>query len=121
MTGEARQASAPTPVGAPRAAEATTRRAAATAVLTALACCAFYSLDRTYNAIWHPGPDPAQVMASVRIEYFWRLIAAGYLAPVFAAAAWWGARGREARALRIATVSVGPIVVICAILSVVWP
>lgn len=40
----------------------------------------FYALDRTYAAVTSPIYDPLSVVASVRIDYFWRMATGGFLA-----------------------------------------
>src|SRR5690606_3353560 len=61
-------------------------RHGAAAMMTALAFILFYAIDRTAGAIFAPGPDPATVIASARVDYFWRTITGLYVAPFFYAA-----------------------------------
>lgn len=39
----------------------------------------FYALDRTYSALTTPGYDPLAIVASLRIDYFWRMAVGGFL------------------------------------------
>jgi hypothetical protein len=90
-------------------------------MMTALAFILFYAIDRTAGAIFAPGPDPATVIASARVDYFWRTITGLYVAPFFYAATLWLSRGREDRAWTLAARLVVPVSVLGAVLSVLFP
>lgn len=69
---------------------------AATLVATCVSCL-FYGLDRTRAALSEPGFDPLMIVESARIDYFWRIGIAAFLAVTafFAVLQW--ARAAEPR------------------------
>ncbi|MCB9526061.1 MAG: hypothetical protein H6702_22180 [Myxococcales bacterium] len=83
--------------------------------------CLVYALDRTAAAVRHGPIDPLAIVATTRIEYFWRAGTAAFVASLL----WWGwpalVRGREAAALRWAERSLLPVVALCAGLAVACP
>ena len=97
------------------------RAVAATSIGTALVLIAYYALDRSRAKVFDPGPDPAMVIASTHIEYFWRLSICAWMAPVVAGVLWFAVRGREEGALRFCARSIVPVAVVAAVLSAVFP
>lgn len=97
------------------------QRIASAALGTALTLIAYYALDRSRAAIFDPGPDPAVVMASAKVEYFWRVSICAYASPLVFAGWLFAARGREAFVWRIATASTVPVSLIAAALAVIFP
>jgi hypothetical protein len=74
----------------------------ATAVLAgALVAIAFYAADRSRAAILSPPFDPVAVIASARIEYFWRMQLSVFAGSLAAAVVYTAAAGREQRVLRL--------------------
>ena len=114
--------SSTTPAAAVDAASANAASAsAAAAALTALALITLYAVDRSRAAIFSPGPNPALVMASAKIEYFWRLSLCGWLAvPLFVGLRQL-VRGREAAAVALARRLVAPVAVGALLLAVFFP
>ena len=97
--------------------QATRERLAGAVLAAALAACVIYAVDRTVAAVRSP-IDPRTVVATVRIEYFWRagvsafvgsLVGAGWFA--WARPGWAAALGR----------AVLPVAAACATLSALWP
>lgn len=92
--------------------------------IAALAGCVFYGVDRT-RAAWAMGDvDPTAIIATVRVEYFWRVGLSAFIASVAGIGGWWWL-GRSAEAPETALRWLGrltlPIVGVCALLSVLWP
>ncbi len=113
----------PTPSGQPGLAEdeRQTLRFGIAAVATALTLIAYYAIDRSQAAVFSPGPDPATVMASVKVEYFWRVTVCAYASPMVFAAWFALSRGREERLWRWVSRAALPIPLVAAILALVFP
>jgi hypothetical protein len=94
---------------------------AGAALAAAQAACLTYALDRTAAAL-RTGPiDPLAVVATVRIDYFWRLLLSAFVASLVFFAWATLVRGHEDAALRWAQRALVPVVVLCAALAVAWP
>lgn len=86
----------------------------------ALAATLFYALDRAYAAITTPPFDPVTVIATARIDYFWRMALSAFIG-TFAMLAWSRlAAGREAQAAALLFRVAPWVVVVSAILMVVF-
>ena len=96
-------------------------RIAIASVATALTLIAYYALDRSRAAIFDPGPDPSIVIASERVEYFWRVTICAYAAPLVFAGWYALARGREHALWHRVSWAIVPVSVIAAALSVIFP
>ncbi len=94
---------------------------AGAALVAAQVGCLTYAVDRTLAAVRYGPIDPLAIVATTRIEYFWRAGLAAFVASLV----WWGwptlVRGREAIALRWAQRSLLPVTALCALLAVGWP
>ncbi|MFN3199169.1 MAG: hypothetical protein ACE366_12280 [Bradymonadia bacterium] len=96
-------------------------RICAGALAGALVGCLFYSLDRTRAAIDMGPVDPTAIMATVRVEYFWRLGLSAFISTVGAIAGWRLALGRAEQIIRWLTRLLVPVTLGCALLSVMYP
>jgi hypothetical protein len=86
----------------------------------ALAATLFYALDRAYAAATSPPFDPVSVIATARIDYFWRMALSAFIG-TFAMLAWPRiAAGREDRAATLLFRAAPWVVVFSAILMVVF-
>jgi hypothetical protein len=86
----------------------------------ALTALLFYALDRGYKAATSPPFDPVGIIATARIDYFWRMALSAFIG-TFAMMAWPRiAAGREERAAAL-LLRVAPwVIVFSAILMVVF-
>jgi len=86
----------------------------------ALAATLFYALDRAYADITTPPFDPVTVIATARIDYFWRMALSAFIG-TFAMLAWPRiAAGREDRAAELLLRAAPWVIVFSAILMVVF-
>lgn len=86
----------------------------------ALAATLFYALDRAYADITSPPFDPVSIIATARIDYFWRMALSAFIG-TFAMLAWPRiASGREERAATLLFRAAPWVVVFSAILMVVF-
>lgn len=97
------------------------KRVAIATVGTALLLIAYYAVDRSRAAITSPGIDPALVIASERVEYFWRVSICGYLAPLVFVLLFFAARGREERLWPLMQRLVAPFAIGAAVLATLFP
>ena len=92
------------------------------ALTGALGGCLFYAIDRTRAAIAMGAVDPTAIVATVRVEYFWRLGLSAFVASVAAIGGWWlASRLDPSKALQATTRALIPVTLLCAALSVIWP
>ncbi len=95
-------------------------RHAGAALAGAMAGCLYYAIDRSQAVIRHGPPDPLSMTASHRIDYFWRVGIAAFLATVvYGAYAQFvrDAGGSFDRVMR----ALVPVIVICSVASMIWP
>jgi hypothetical protein len=86
----------------------------------ALAAVLFYALDRGYKAATSPPFDPVGIIATARIDYFWRMALSAFIG-TFAMMAWPRiAAGREDRSAALLLRAAPWIIVVSAILMVVF-
>jgi hypothetical protein len=85
----------------------------------ALAATLFYALDRAYAAATSPPFDPVSVIATARIDYFWRMALSAFIGTFFMLAWPRIAGASEARATVLLRAAPW-IVVVSAILMVVF-
>jgi hypothetical protein len=86
----------------------------------ALAAVLFYALDRAYKAANTPPVNPVNIIATARIDYFWRMALSAFIG-TFAMLAWPRiAAGREDRAAALLLRAAPWIIVVSAILMVVF-
>lgn len=96
-------------------------RIAGAAHCAALVACLFYAADRTWAA-WHSsGFDPLEVVATTRIDYFWRCGVAGFLGSLAFGLWMLFVRHREGRAQAVLARLTPAVVLLCATASVLWP
>lgn len=96
-------------------------RWAGAAIASALASIAFYGLDRTRAYLVHGPPNPLGMTASHRIEYFWRIGMAVFVASVVLLLWRLLVNGREEAALRWTLRAILPVILVCSVLSVLFP
>ena len=102
-------------------AESRSARVACGAIGTAIFFILYYALDRSRAAIINPGVDPALVLAAGRIDYFWRVSIASYLAPLAFTGVYFAA-GRDPQVwLRRLTRSIIPSVLTGGLLALLFP
>jgi hypothetical protein len=101
---------------------AVTRAAQAGAVVAgALTACLVYALDRTAAALAGAQFDPLAVVASARIDYFWRMALSTFVGTLVGFG-WPRLVGeRSPAALRGLLRGVWPVLGLCATLSVLFP
>jgi hypothetical protein len=86
----------------------------------ALAAVLFYALDRGYKAATSPPFDPVGIIATARIDYFWRMALSAFIG-TFAMMAWPRiAAGREDRAAELLLRAAPWVIVFSAILMVMF-
>lgn len=86
----------------------------------ALTAVLFYALDRSHAAITNPPFDPVTVIATARIDYFWRMALSAFIG-TFAMLAWPRlAAGREERAAALLFRVAPWVIVLAAALMVVF-
>ena len=86
----------------------------------ALTAVLFYALDRGYKAATSPPFDPVGIIATARIDYFWRMALSAFIG-TFAMLAWPRiAAGREDRAAELLLRAAPWVIVFSAILMVVF-
>lgn len=86
----------------------------------ALAAVLFYALDRSYKAATSPPVDPVTIVATARIDYFWRMALSAFIG-TFAMLAWPRiAAGREAVAAAALLRAAPWIIALSALLMVVF-
>ena len=86
----------------------------------ALTAALFYALDRSYAALTNPPFDPVTVIATARIDYFWRMALSAFIG-TFAMLAWPRiAAGREDQAAALLFRVAPWVVIVSAILMVVF-
>lgn len=91
------------------------------AIWAAAAAIAFYAIDRTRAAISSGPFDPDAMPSSLRIEYFWRMMLAGFIASVVFYAVAAVARRAGARGLGWSIWGATAITAIASVLSVLFP
>ena len=96
-------------------------RWAAASLVGALTACVVYAADRTWAALFEPPIDPRTIVATARIDYFWRVGLALFVGSVALLLVVQLAREREARVLAWATRAAPLVVALCALLSAAWP
>lgn len=86
----------------------------------ALVAVAFYAIDRTRAAMAGEVYDPYTIVATLRVDYFWRVGLSVFLGTL-AAGIWWVAvRDAEAALERLAQ-TVPFVGAVAAVLSAIWP
>ena len=86
----------------------------------ALTALLFYALDRAFQAATSPPVDPVTIVASARIDYFWRMALSAFIG-TFAMLAWPRlAAGREERAAALLFRAAPWVIVLAAALMVVF-
>lgn len=90
-------------------------------VAAALASIVFYATDRSIAVILHGPPDPLSGFASARIDYFWRIGIAFFIATLVYPG-WLALMKHRAQAgWAVMQRSVVPVVVLACIASAIWP
>lgn len=95
-------------------------RHAGAALAGAMAGCLYYAIDRSQAVLRHGPPDPLSMTASHRIDYFWRVGIAAFLATVVYGAYVQFVRDAGGGFDRVMRALV-PVVVVCSIASMLWP
>jgi hypothetical protein len=91
------------------------------ALFGALVAIAYYAIDRSRAFIVNGPPDPLSPFASHRIDYFWRIAIAFFLASM-AWAAWSSLMGKHAdRGYAVLSRALIPVVVVAVLLSLAFP
>lgn len=90
-------------------------------VWAASAAIAFYAIDRTRAAIAHGPFDPDAMPSSLRIEYFWRMMMAGFIASVVFYVAAAVARSSGERGIQLSVRVAAAVTVAASVLSVLFP
>ena len=96
-------------------------RWATASLVGALVACLVYAADRTWVALFEPPIDPRALVATARVDYFWRVGLALFVGSIALLLVVQLARGREARVLTWATRAAPIFVAACALLSAAWP
>lgn len=80
-----------------------------------------YAVDRTVAALRMGPIDPFAVVATARIDYFWRAGVSAFVASLVLLVWPHLARGREARAFGWTARALWPVAVVCGFLAFGWP
>lgn len=94
---------------------------AGAALTAALIAIAFYAIDRSWAVIQHGPPDPLSGFASARIDYFWRIGTAFFIATLVYPGWLAVMKSRAQAGWAIAQRAMVPVIVLACIASVVWP
>jgi hypothetical protein len=92
-------------------------RLAAACLAAALAACLFYAVDRSIAAIRNP-IDPRMIVATVRIEYFWRVGLSAFVASLVGIG--WFTRAPAGWTRHLAR-GIWPVAVFCGALAFIFP
>lgn len=91
------------------------------ALFGSLVAIAYYAIDRSRAFIMHGPPDPLSPFASHRVDYFWRIAIAFFLATM-AFAAWNSLMGKHAdRGYTVLRRALIPVVGVAVVLSFLFP
>lgn len=91
------------------------------ALVAGLVSCLYYGIDRTIAFLRHGPPNPLGTMNSPRIDYFWRIALAGFLASLAFMAVSWGARKVEPVVIERLTIALMASLVFCSVLAALFP
>lgn len=87
----------------------------------ALTACAVYAADRTLAALREPPVDPRAIIATARVDYFWRVGMAAFVGTIAALLVVQVIRGDDVRVLTWVTRAAPFVIAACAVLSAAWP